>query len=59
MKALSFGKGVVILGDLNCNLLTNCPEGNALNDLCATLNLRHNKKGIIKRIDKVSYTTVR
>ena len=40
MKALSFGKDVVILGDLNCNLLKNCPEGNALNDLCATLNLK-------------------
>ena len=40
MKALSFGKDVFILGDLNCNLLKNCPEGNALNDLCATLNLK-------------------
>ena len=25
MKALSFGKDVFILGDLNCNLLKNCP----------------------------------
>ena len=40
MKALSFGKDVFILGDLNCNLLKNCPEGNTLNDLCATLNLK-------------------
>ena len=40
MKALSFGEDVFILGDLNCNVLKNCPEGNALNDLCATLNLK-------------------
>ena len=39
MKALSFGKDVFIL-DLNCNLVKNFPEGNALNDLCATLNLK-------------------
>ena len=40
MKALSFGKDVFILGDLNCKLLKNCPDGNALNDLCATSNLK-------------------
>ena len=40
MKALSFGKDLLILGDLNYNLLKNCPERNALNDLCATLNLK-------------------
>lgn len=39
MKALSFGKYVFIV-DLNCNLVKNFPEGNALNDLCATLNLK-------------------
>ena len=30
---------MILLGDLNCNLLGNCPDGQALIDLCSTLNL--------------------
>ena len=30
---------MILPGDLNCNLLGNCPDGQALIDLCSTLNL--------------------
>ena len=39
LSLLSPGLDVILLGDLNCNLLGNCPDGQALIDLCSTLNL--------------------
>lgn len=30
---------IFVLGDLNCDLLKSCCEGNTLKDLCDTLNL--------------------
>ena len=38
-KALTLGKEVFVVGDLNCNLLKSCPEGDALKDVCSSLNL--------------------
>ena len=39
LSLLSPGLDVILLGDLNCNLLGNCPDSQALLDLCSTLNL--------------------
>ena len=39
LSLLSPGLVVILLGDLNCNLLGNCPDSQALIDLCSTLNL--------------------
>lgn len=36
---LTFGKEIFVTGDLNCNMLNNCPEAHALGDLCDSLNL--------------------
>lgn len=33
------GLDVILLGDLNCNLLGDCRDGQALSDFCSTLNL--------------------
>ena len=38
-KALSLGIEIFVLGDLNCDLLKSCREGNTLKDMCETLNL--------------------
>lgn len=39
-KALTLGKEVFVVGDLNCNLLKSCPDGDrALKDVCSSLNL--------------------
>ena len=39
VKALPFGMEIFVLGDLNCDLLKSCHEGNTLKDLRHTLNL--------------------
>ena len=39
MDSLLRGLDVILLGDLNCNLLSNCSDGQALLDFCATTNL--------------------
>ena len=39
LSLLSPELDVILLGDLNCNLLGNYPDGQALIDLCSTLNL--------------------
>ena len=39
LSLLSPGLDMILLGDLNCNLLGNSPDGQALIDLCSTLNL--------------------
>ena len=38
-KALTLGIEIFVLGDLNCDLMKSCREGNTLKDLCETLNL--------------------
>ena len=40
VRALSMNKPIFILGDLNCNLLKDCPEKRAITDLCNDLNLK-------------------
>ena len=37
--ALTLGKDIFVVGDLNCNLLKGGPESDALNKLCSSLNL--------------------
>ena len=39
MHALTFGKEIFVTGDLNCNMLCDCPEAHSLGDLCDSLNL--------------------
>ncbi|XP_068680135.1 uncharacterized protein [Montipora foliosa] len=39
MHALTFGKEIFVTGDLNCNMLSDCPEAHSLGDLCDSLNL--------------------
>ena len=39
MDALTFGKEIFVTGDLNCNMLSDCPEAHSLGDLCDSLNL--------------------
>jgi hypothetical protein len=39
IKALTFGKYIIIAGDLNCDLLKIAQEAKALNDICHCLNL--------------------
>ena len=34
IKALTFGKYIIIAGDLNCDLLKTAQEAKALHDLC-------------------------
>lgn len=34
-----FGKEIIVVGDLNCDMLRKCPEADALNDLFSSLNL--------------------
>ena len=38
--ALTFNKPIIVLGDLNCNLLQNCPENKALVNFISDLNLK-------------------
>ena len=33
-KALTLGMEIFVLGDLNCDLMNSCREGNTLKDLC-------------------------
>ena len=39
MDSLLLGLDIILLGDLNCNLLGSCSDGQALLDFCATTNL--------------------
>ncbi|CAB4005080.1 Hypothetical predicted protein [Paramuricea clavata] len=39
IKALTFGKDIIIAGDLNCDLLKTAQEAKVLNDFCHCLNL--------------------
>ena len=39
MQALTAGKPIVVVGDLNCILLTSCYESRALKDLHHSLNM--------------------
>ena len=39
MEALLYDKDVFIIGDFNCDLLSEKPESKALNDFCTTFNL--------------------
>ena len=39
-QALTFGKDILVAGDLNCDMFKPCsPEANALLDLCNSVNL--------------------
>ena len=40
LQALTYGKSVLVVGDLNCDLLTSSYESRALNDFCSSLNMR-------------------
>ena len=39
LQALTHGKDVFLLGDLNCNMLKDIPESRALREFCTCLNL--------------------
>ena len=49
---LLLGMEVIIIGDLNCNLQGNCPDGRALSDFCATFNLTQMVKEPTRVTDK-------
>ena len=53
VRALSMNKPIFILGDLNCNLLKDCPEKRAITELCNDLNL----KQIIKEPTRITDTS--
>ena len=53
VRALSMNKPIFILGDMNCNLLKDCPEKRAITDLCNDLNL----KQIIKEPTRITDTS--
>ncbi|CAB3996914.1 Hypothetical predicted protein [Paramuricea clavata] len=53
VRALSMNKPIFILGDLNCNLLKDCPEKRAITELCNDLNL----KQIIKEPTRIRDTS--
>ncbi len=53
VQALSMNKPIFILGDLNCNLLKDCPEKRAITELCNDLNL----KQIIKEPTRITDTS--
>ena len=53
VRALSMNEPIFILGDLNCNLLKDCPEKRAITDLCNDLNL----KKIIKEPTRTTDTS--
>ena len=38
VEALSLNRDIVLTGDMNCNLLTDNPKGNALRSFCADIN---------------------
>ena len=40
LQALTYGKSVLVVGDLNCDLLTSSYESRALNDFCGSLNMK-------------------
>ena len=40
LQALTYKKFVLVVGDLNCDLLTSSYESRALNDLCSSLNMK-------------------
>ena len=40
LQALTHGKSVLVVGDLNCDLLMSSYESRALNDFCSSLNMK-------------------
>ncbi len=50
VRALSMNKPIFILGDLNCNLLKDCPEKRAITELCNDLNYGVPLRTKIRRI---------
>lgn len=38
-QALTYGKEIFVMGDLNCNMMKNIPNADALKDLCSRLNI--------------------
>ena len=52
MDSLYLGMEVIIIGDLNCNLQGNCPDGRALSDFCCTFNF--NFKQMVKESTRVT-----
>ena len=51
------GLEIIILGDLNCNLIGNCPDGRALLDFCSTFNLTQLVK-VPTRVTETSQTLI-
>lgn len=52
VDSLLLGMEVIIIGDLNCNLQGNCPDGRTLSDFCATFNLTQMVKEPTRVTDK-------
>lgn len=52
VDSLLLGMEVIIIGDLNCNLQGNCPDGRALSDFCSTFNLTQMVKEPTRVTDK-------
>ena len=50
-RALIYGKDILVVGDLNCNLLKTTQEAEALRDICCSLNL-------VQLIDKPTRVTL-
>ena len=50
-RALIYGKDILVVGDLNCNLLKTTQEAKALRDICCSLN-------IVQLIDKPTRVTL-
>jgi hypothetical protein len=50
-RALIYGKDILVVGDLNCNLLKTTQEAEALRDMCCSLNL-------VQLIDKPTRVTL-
>jgi hypothetical protein len=53
VRALSMNKPIFILGDLNCDLLKDCPEKRAITELCNDLDL----KRIVKEPTRITDTS--
>ena len=53
VDSLLQGVNIIILGDLNCDVLGNCPDGRALEDFCSTFNLTQ----LVKAPTRVSETS--
>ena len=52
VDSLLLGMEVIIIGDLNCNLQGNCPDGRALSDFCSIFNLAQIVKEPTRVTDK-------